>query len=1112
MELSEFLSHYAAHPQLAAVEKWLTTDERSLRIGGLLGSARALVVAALYFKQPKCCLITLDDAEEASYFYHDLVQLLGAVPVFFFPSSYKTGVKYGQIDSANEILRTEVLNFAASRLPGIIVTYPDALLEKVIANNALDDCTLTLHSGEQVDTEFVINMLGEYGFTRVDFVYEPGQFSVRGSIIDVFSFSYEFPYRIDFFGNEVETIRTFDIETQLSKEIKTEVAIVSDLKQQSSQEKVSFLEFIAADALLLFTDYRFVQGRIGDLYDDLLVKANKEQHVSDLHDHLLTADLLNEQVTAFRKIELGSRAFFSSDTEVEFRTSVQPLFHKNFDLVSQSFLQSLADNYRLFILSDSKKQTDRIAGIFHDRGDEISFTPVLKTLHEGFIDHDLTLCCYTDHQLFDRYHKYSLRSDSARAGKVVMTLKELNQLNQGDYVVHVDHGIGRFAGLITMNVNGKKQEVIKLLYKDDDIIFVSIHALHRISKYKGKEGEAPKVNKLGSGTWERLKERTKKKVKDIARELIQLYARRRAERGFSFSPDSYLQQELEASFIYEDTPDQIKSTADVKRDMESDLPMDRLVCGDVGFGKTEVAVRAAFKAATDGKQVAVLVPTTVLALQHFRTFSDRLKDFPCTIDYLSRARSSADTKELLGKLAEGKIDILIGTHKLIGKSVKFKDLGLLIVDEEQKFGVTVKEKLREIKVNVDTMTMTATPIPRTLQFSLMGARDLSIINTPPPNRYPVQTALYEFNEDVIREAIICEMERNGQVFFINNRIHNIYEIEALVKRLVPGVRVAVGHGQMPPEKLEKIIIDFVDYEYDVLIATSIVESGIDMPNVNTIIINNAHQFGLSDLHQLRGRVGRTNRKAFCYLITPPTNLITPEARRRLQAIENFADLGSGFNIAMQDLDIRGAGNMLGAEQSGFIAELGYETYQKILNEAVQELKDEEFADLYREVEIEKGTANMQFVTDCQIESDFELMFPADYIESIPERMNLYRELDNLDSEQELLDFEKRLIDRFGKIPKEAMELIQVVRLRRMSKEYGIEKLTLKNEKWVAHLVSNVKSPYYQSEPFGKVLAFMAKHPRQCQLRDVKGKRSVIISPVRSIMEAYTVLENISKGA
>jgi transcription-repair coupling factor (superfamily II helicase) len=1112
MELSELLSHYASHPQVAKIEKWLATDESGLRIGGLLGSSEALVVASLYFKKPFRSLVIMDDAEEAGYLYHDLVQLLGAEPVYYFPSSYKNGVKHGQVDSANEILRTEVLNFAASGGNGIIVTSPEALLEKVIGSNELGGCTLTIHQGEKISPDFVIGMLLEYGFDRVDFVYEPGQFSVRGGIIDVFSFSYEYPFRVDFFGDEVETIRTFDIETQLSRESRGEASVVSDLKRQDAAGKVSFFEFISPETILFFSDFRYLQGRIGDLYDTLLVRANNagDQPVAGLESSMLTAEELNRQVTRFRKVEPENRPVFDAKTTVEFNTALQPLFHKNFDLVSTGFKQALADGYRLYILSDSKKQTDRIAGIFGDRGDDITFTPVLKTLHAGFTDHDLKICCYTDHQLFDRFHKYSLRSDSARAGKVVMTLKELNQLNQGDFVVHVDHGVGRFAGLFTMEVNGKRQEVIKLLYKDDDIIFVSIHSLHRIAKYKGKEGEPPKINKLGTGAWERLKERTKKKVKDIARELIQLYARRRAEKGFSYSPDGYMQHELEASFLYEDTPDQSKATADVKRDMESDLPMDRLVCGDVGFGKTEVAVRAAFKAATDGKQVAVLVPTTVLALQHFRTFSERLQDFPCTIDYLSRARSTAETKEILDRLKEGKIDILIGTHKLIGKSVQFKDLGLLVVDEEQKFGVSVKEKLRQIKANVDTMTMTATPIPRTLQFSLMGARDLSVINTPPPNRYPVQTALYGFDEDVIRDAITFEMERNGQVFFVNNRIHSIYEMEALIRRLVPGVRVAVGHGQMPPEKLEKVILDFVDYEYDVLVATSIIESGIDMPNVNTIIINGAHHFGLSDLHQLRGRVGRTNRKAFCYLITPPVNMLTPEARRRLQAIENFADLGSGFNIAMQDLDIRGAGNMLGAEQSGFIAELGYETYQKILNEAVQELKDEEFADLYREVEAEKGPAVTEYVIDCQIETDFELMFPSDYIESIPERMNLYRELDDITVESDLQAFESRLTDRFGPVPKEGQELIEVVRLRRMAKEFGIEKLVLKNDKWISYLVSNPKSPYYQSDNFGKILSFMARHPRSCQLRDAKGKRSVVITPVRSISEAYGIIQRIDK--
>ncbi len=1112
MELSELLSFYSTHPQLLAVEKWMNSAEQYLHISGLLGSSRALMNASLFLKRQSTWLVVLDDADDASYFYHDLTQLISKESVFFYPSSFKGTVKQGKIDAANEILRTEAIQVVARGDRVIVVTYPDALIEKVIDAHTLNDCTLTLHVGEQIDTDFVIDLFMEYGFERVDFVYEPGQFSVRGSILDVFSFSSELPYRIDFFGKEIETIRTFDIETQLSKESHQTISIVSDLKQEKSTGKISFFELISPDTFLLFANYSFAHQRMNALYDDALVKANESSEViPNLAPSLISGMDMDERVNAFRTVELSTQTSFSSDIVIQFNTSLQPPFHKNFDFVSQHFLQKLEEGYRIFVCSDSKKQHDRLTAIFHDRGDRIDFTPVVKTLHEGFMDHDLSVCFYTDHQLFDRFHRYSLRSDSARTGKVVMTLKELNQLNIGDYVVHVDHGIGRFGGLMTSDVNGKRQEMIKLLYKDDDMIFVSIHSLHRISKYKGKEGEPPHVNKLGSGAWERLKDRTKKKVKDIARELIQLYARRRAEQGFRFAPDSYLQQELEASFIYEDTPDQTKATADVKQDMESELPMDRLVCGDVGFGKTEVAIRAAFKAATDGKQVAVLVPTTVLAAQHFRTFSERLKDFPCTVDYMSRARSSAAMKELLQRLKEGKIDIVIGTHKLIGSSVHFKDLGLLIIDEEQKFGVSVKEKLRQLKVNVDTLTMTATPIPRTLQFSLMGARDLSIINTPPPNRYPIHTEWHTFDEEMIREAIRFEISRNGQVFFVHNRIHSIYEMEALVKRLVPGVRVAVGHGQMAPDKLEQVILDFIDYDYDVLIATAIIESGIDMPNVNTIIINQAHQFGLSDLHQLRGRVGRSNRKAFCYLFAPPEGMLTPEARRRLQAIENFADLGSGFNLAMQDLDIRGAGNMLGAEQSGFIAELGYEIYQKILNEAVQELRDEEFSDLYREVaEQQEGTVD--YVVDCQIESDFEMMFPTDYIESVSERMNLYRQLDNINNELELTAFEKELLDRFGKIPSQGLDLIQVVRLRWLAKSFGFEKIILKNEKWIAYLVSNAQSAYYQSEIFGKLLTYISRNPRRCQLRDVKGKRSIVISSIHSISETYSILQGIQNQA
>lgn len=1052
----------------------------------------------------------MDDADEAAYLYNDLKQLLSVDEVFFFPSSFKKAIKLSQLDAANDILRTEVLNkLANSNAPCVVVTYPESLMQKVVSANSMQTRMLRMNVGENLGIDFVVEMLLEYGFERVDFVYEPGQFSVRGSIVDVFSYANELPYRCDFFGDEVESIRIFDIETQLSQEKKAGIVIIPDLQRDTVSPHVSFFEFIPGATWFSFANTTFVRERINMLYNEALVKANEAGHKTpNLAKTQITGDEFVDQIQSFRKMEWGEKGYFQHKTTIQFNTSPQPIFHKNFDLVADNLKQKLAEGYRLYILSDSVKQTDRIAAIFSDRGDAISFQPVKNTLHEGFVDHDLSLLCYTDHQIFDRFHKFQLKTDKTRLGKVVMTLKELNQFQIGDFMVHVDHGVGTFGGLVRTNVNGKMQEMVKLVYKDDDIIFVSIHALHRISKYKGKEGEAPRINKLGSGAWERLKERTKSKVKDIARELIKLYAKRKAEHGFQYSPDSYLQQELEASFIYEDTPDQIKSTADVKKDMESTLPMDRLVCGDVGFGKTEVAIRAAFKAVTDSKQVAVLVPTTVLALQHYKTFKDRLKDFPCTIEYLSRARSAKQTKEVLDRLAKGEVDIVIGTHKLVGKSVKFNDLGLLIIDEEQKFGVTVKEKLKEMKVNVDTLTMTATPIPRTLQFSLMGARDLSIINTPPPNRYPVQTEIHLFDEDVIREAIQLEMNRNGQVFFVNNRIQNIYNIEALIKRLIPGCRVAVGHGQMPADKLEEIIVDFVDYEYDVLVATTIIESGIDISNANTIIINSAHNFGLSDLHQLRGRVGRSNRKAFCYLLAPEMSLLTPEARRRLQALETFAELGSGFNIAMQDLDIRGAGNMLGAEQSGFIADLGYETYQKILNEAVHELKDEEFAELYADERAENATTTA-FVTDCQIDSDLEVLFSGEYIENVSERISLYRELDDIANEAELLEFEKRLEDRFGKIPAQGRSLMQVVRLRWLAMRYGIEKLVLKNERMTAFLVSNPQSPYYSSPAFGSLLQYMTSHPRQCQLREQNHRRSVIFSNVKTVEAAWEILSSVN---
>ncbi len=1108
MNLADFQYIYHQHPQVNALSGSLTEGLSSIQLSGLNGSALSVVLSAIFTKGDfnRSMLLVLDDADAAAYAFNDLKHLLSVEQVYYFPSSYKKAIKLSQLDASNEILRTEVLNRIANHpAPLIVVTYPEAIVQKVVSAYGMKTRMLKLKTGESISIDFLAEMLREYGFQRVDFVYEPGQYSVRGGIVDIFSFAYELPYRCDFFGDELESIRVFDIESQLSKENVVEVEIIPDLHKEKELAMEAIFSFIEKDTVLIFNDVRFVKEKLNLLYDEALVKANSgEQVVADLHVSMITGEEFIPYIEPYTKLETGEKTFFKANSRVEFRTSPQPIFHKNFDLVAENLKKGLQEEYRLMIMSDSTKQTDRIQAIFQDRGDAIVFTAVKGTLHKGFIDHDLKMYCYTDHQIFDRFHKFSLRTDKTRQGKVVMTLKELNQFQIGDYMVHVDHGIGTFGGLVKTNVNGTLQEMVKLIYRDDDIIFVSIHSLHRISKYKGKEGEAPKINKLGTGAWERLKERTKSKVKDIARELIKLYAKRKAEQGFQYSPDSYLQQELEASFIYEDTPDQVKSTADVKKDMESPMPMDRLVCGDVGFGKTEIAVRAAFKAATDGKQVAVLVPTTVLALQHYNTFRNRLEDFPVTVEYLSRARGAQATKEVLRKLEAGEVEIVIGTHKLVGKSVKFKDLGLLIIDEEQRFGVAVKEKLKELKVNVDTLTMTATPIPRTLQFSLLGARDLSIINTPPPNRFPVQTEIHTFDEEVIREAILLEMNRNGQVFFINNRIQNIYNIEAMLKRLIPGIRVCVGHGQMPPDQLEQIIVDFIEYEYDVLVATTIIESGIDIPNVNTIIINSAHKFGLSDLHQLRGRVGRSNRKAYCYLMAPELSSLTADARRRLSALETFAELGSGFNIAMQDLDIRGAGNMLGAEQSGFIADLGYETYQKILNEAVHELKDEEFSELYAE-EIERQDSTSAYVTDCQIDTDMELMFGSDYIENVSERISLYRELDTMENEEQLEVFRLQLEDRFGKMPEQSMQLLIVVRLRWFAIRYGIEKLVLKNGKMIAFLVSNPMSMYYQSEYFGKILRYMANNPRKCQLREQNQRRSVVFEGVRTVEEAYKVL-------
>lgn len=1113
MDIQDLLTLYTAHPHVAALGSVLNdSSSRTLFLEGLHGSGPAMVIASLFTKQKGQFVCVLNDLEEAGYFYHDLMQLTGSDAIYFFPSAYRRAIKYGHTDPANEILRTEVLSMLQDKDAAyIIVTYPDAIAEKVISQEALKENTLKIHTGEKLDNMFVSDVLDEYGFEHVDYVYEPGQYAMRGSILDVFSFSYEFPYRIDFFGDEVETIRSFDVETQLSKEKFDSIYIVPKISK-TNRPDISLLGSVSENVVVVTRDLAWCKERIGSIWNDEPVIGDGESFAdaADMRRKLITDEDFLRSALEFRRIGFGKRPAGTPNATITFHTNLQPIYHKNFELVSESFHTYLDEGYTLYILSDVEKQAARIRTIFEDREDDIPFTAVNKTIHEGFSDETLRVCYFTDHQLFDRFHKFSLKSDKARSGKLTLSLKELNQFTNGDYIVHVDHGIGQFGGLVRTEANGKMQEVVKLIYQNNDVIFVSLHSLHKLSKYKGKDsGEAPKLSKLGTGAWERMKERTKKKVKDIARDLILLYSKRKQEKGFAYTPDSFMQHELEASFIYEDTPDQMKATSDVKGDMENERPMDRLICGDVGFGKTEVAIRSAFKAVADSKQVAVLVPTTVLAFQHFQTFSERLRNFPCKIDYISRARSSARIKEVLKATKEGKVDILIGTHRIVSKDVQFKDLGLLIIDEEQKFGVSVKEKLRQMKANVDTLTMTATPIPRTLQFSLMGARDLSNINTPPPNRYPVQTEVERFNPDIIREAINFEMSRNGQVFFINNRIQNIHEIEGLIRREVPDARICVGHGQMEPEKLEKILLDFINYEYDVLIATSIVENGIDVPNANTIIINNAQQFGLSDLHQLRGRVGRSNRKAFCYLLSPPLSTLSQEARRRLQAIENFSELGSGIHIAMQDLDIRGAGNLLGAEQSGFIADLGYETYQKILEEAVDELKNEEFAELYRDDDNAKHNDRHDYVRETFIDSDLELMFPPTFIPNDSERVSLYRELDKMEEERDILTFTDKIKDRFGKIPKEGKELIRVVRLRRLGKELGIEKVVLKKGQMSLFLISNPDSLYYQSESFDKLLGFVRKYPRRCNLREQNGKRSIVIKDVPTVETACVLLEEVT---
>lgn len=1137
MHLSELLSHIATHPQVRALSEILSDQKNVLtHLVGLQASAVPVAFAALSKQQKplnRPLLFILNDEEEAGYFYHDLTQLLDDEHVLFYPSTYRRAVKYAQRDAANEILRTEVLNRlsalqtggAATEAPLYIVTFPAALSERVAPPQNMVERTVNITKDGSYDLTELTKRLLEIGFTRKDYVYEPGEFAVRGSILDVYSYASEFPYRIDFFGDDVESIRTFEVQTQLSKEAKDRVSIVPDTEQGSSAAHlVSPTDYLPSDTLLVVKDLTFVHDTIERTYREGFarqaqqeVEATSEMEAEAQRQRLqkelllITGEAFLRGVASLQRVNIGTHPLGNVTTQVQFNTEPQPLYHKNFDLLRQNLRQLKVDGYQVYILADSPKQTERLQSIFDEMDTaSVLFQPVERTLHAGFIDNDLRICCFTDHQIFDRFHKYNLKSDHARDAKMALSLKELMQFEPGDYVVHIDHGVGRFAGLVRMpGADGAMQEMIKLTYKNEDAVYVSIHALHKVSKYKGKEGEPPRISSLGTGAWEKLKERTKKKIKDIARDLIRLYSQRKEEKGFAFSPDSFMQHELEASFVYEDTPDQLRVTQEVKRDMESAKPMDRLVCGDVGFGKTEIAVRAAMKACADNKQVAVLVPTTVLALQHYKTFASRLKDFPVRVDYLTRARTTAQTKALLKDLADGKVNILVGTQKLIGKSVKWNDLGLLIIDEEQKFGVAVKEKLRQLKVNVDTLTMSATPIPRTLQFSLMGARDFSVIQTPPPNRRPIQTEIHTFSHEVIAEAVNFEMSRNGQVYIVTNRVAALPNLESLVHKYVPDARIAIGHGQMPPDQLEKIIMGFVNYDYDVLISTTIVENGIDVPNANTIIIDAAHHFGLSDLHQMRGRVGRGSRKAFCYLMAPPLALLPDESRRRLEAIENFSDLGSGIHIAMQDLDIRGAGNLLGSEQSGFIADLGYETYQKILAEAVTELKNDEFADLYADELKKTGhLSGERFVDDCAVECDLHAYFPETYVPGATERMLLYRELDSLASDEQIADFRHRMEDRFGPLPPEGEELLRIVPLRALGRKLGAERLTLKARRMTLYFVRNTESAFYQSDTFERIITFATNSYQRCKLDENRGHRRMIINDVPSVESALITLKRI----
>lgn len=1116
MESIKWLERFEDHPSFSFLQDTLITDEK-LVIEGNKGAFLQVIMATLQKNKARKQLIIANDQEEAAYFFNDLQNLLGENKALFYPASSTAPYALQKTQNANIIQRSEVLSELNNDKKKCIVTYPEALLENVVSQKEFRNNSHQIKVGDSISMDFLIDVLFEYEFEREQFVIEPGQFAVRGGLIDIWSYSYDKPFRIEFFGDDIDSIRSFDPADQLSINAYDNISIVPNVGNKLvHEEQSSFLDFLGTSSVIWMKDVQFSLDKVEQHYQkavDAWSKIEDNTTQRPPHELFTNRNGLQKSLSNVKVIEYGGKDFFKNATSLRFDVSPQPNFNKNFQLLIEDLEKHQKKGYTTYIISENAKQIERIHTIFKDYvvedvfiGEHTKFHPQYFTLHEGFIDHTTKTVVYTDHQIFDRYHRFRIK-ENLRKSSQSLTIKELTGLQKGDYVTHIDYGIGIFDGLEIIDQGGKKTESIRLLYKDRDVLYVGIQSLHRVAKYSGKEGKEPVLNKLGTTTWKTKKANTKKKVKKIAYDLIKLYAKRKATQGFSYSQDSYLQTELEASFIFEDTPDQITSTAAVKKDMEKAFPMDRLICGDVGFGKTEIAIRAAFKAAVDGKQVAILVPTTILAFQHYQTFTKRLKDYPVNIDYINRFRSTKQQKETLKKLEEGKIDIIIGTHRLAGKDVKYNDLGLLIIDEEQKFGVAVKDKLKTLKANLDTLTLTATPIPRTLQFSLLGARDLSVINTPPPNRYPVETSISGFNEETLRDAVSYELARGGQVYFIHNRVENIKEVAGTIQRLVPNAKIGIGHGQMEGKQLESIMMDFMHGDFDVLVATTIIESGLDIPNANTIIINQAQNFGLSDLHQMRGRVGRSNKKAFCYLIAPPQSSLTTEARKRLRALEEFSDLGSGFNIAMRDLDIRGAGDMLGAEQSGFIADIGYDTYQKILDEAIQELKEGEFKTLYAE---ELKEENRIFVKDCVIETDMEILMPTTYVNAVDERLKLYKELNDVKNEAELKAYANNLKDRFGDIPHQTEELISTMRLKWLAQDIGLEKLYMKNGLLRGYFVSNPDSNYYQTEKFGKVLLFVQQNSKSCKMKEIKGKLAVTFNQIRSIEEAFNTLKSLSE--